>query len=486
MQPADTQYSSLAIFYIERLRSKAEESHVMLLPFSVGERIPELVTLQSQLSAADNEVKRMKTREMSLQQYDQQLRTENSQLARDLVTAKREIETLKSENVALQRENILLTQQATERENEVWRLNREISSLHQRLQQLSNQLSSLGQENKAQAAQNANIQWQLQQQLTLKGETLDDEVRKHSETCAALQNTQQALDRVREENHRLRQSRGSAEIEDHWRISRNEVVINQGVMLGSGAWGYVAEGQFRGKKVAVKCLHEGIVASQPLQRVHREIRTMASIRHPNIVLFVAAVLDTEGPPLIISELLDTSLRRAYETHQLSGTVTKLEILHGVACALNYLHKLHQPIIHRDVSSANVLLKATHDDKWTPKLSDFGSANLARSSQTLGEGAIIYSAPETFPDCSNSLSQPHTTKIDVYSFGVLTGELLTEQLPDPSTLPSTLETVGAKWPLLHTLMVNCIEYNPLHRPDMDTVITAYLQLPLAPTTANYHI
>ena len=448
----------------------------------------ELAILKSQLSAAENEIERMRARERSMQQQQQQLLRENSELIQDLATVKTEIQILD------RREKHSVTQQLPQSENdEVWGLNMELSSLRQRLQQLNSRCASLEQEKlglrqalEIQVRQNDDIQLQLQQQLSLKEHALDNEIQVNHETRAALQNTQQALDQVREENHRLRQSQRPAEIEDHWRIPRNEVVINQGVVLGSGAWGYVAEGQFRGKKVAVKCLHEGIVASQTLDRVHREIRTMASIRHPNIVLFVAAVLDTNGPPLIISELLDTSLRRAYETHQLSGTATKLEILHGVACALNYLHKLHQPIIHRDVSSANVLLKAAHDDKWTPKLADFGSANLARSSQTLGEGAIIYSAPETFPDYSNSFSQPHTTKIDVYSFGVLTGELLTEQLPDPSTLPSTLETVGAKWPLLHTLMVNCTKRNPLHRLDMDTVITAYLQHPLAPTTTTYHI
>ena len=447
--------------------------------FPLEDSIPELVAIKSQLSAAEEEVVRMKERETSLQQQHKQLCSENSELGLDLVAAKREIETLKIKNVTLQREKHSLAEQLTQTEDEVQRLNSEMFSLQQNcatLQQSSSHCSSLEQEKQGlsealrdQAHESAKVQWQLQQQLTLKGEALDGEVKKHTETRAALRNTQLALDQMREENHRLRQSQGSAEIEDHWRISRNEVVINQGVVLGSGAWGNVAEGQFRGKKVAVKCLHEQIVASQTLDRVHREIRTMASIRHPNIVLFVAAVLDTNGQPLIISELLDTSLRRAYETHQLSGTVTKLEILHGVACALNYLHKLHQPIIHRDVSSANVLLKAASNDKWTPKLSDFGSANLAQSSQTLGEGAIIYSAPETFPDCSNSLSQPHTTKIDVYSFGVLIGELLTEQLPNPKSLPSTLETVEAKWPLLHTLMVNCTKRNLLHRPDMDTVI-----------------
>ena len=88
---------------------------------------------------------------------------------------------------------------------------------------------------------------------------------------------------------------------------------------------------------------------------------------------------------------------------------------------SYLHKLREPIIHRDLSSPNVLLRAVRNNKWIPKLSDCGYANLARCSQTLGKGAIIYSAPETYPQSPltpNSL--PLTTKIDVYSFGVLTG------------------------------------------------------------------
>ena len=208
---------------------------------------------------------------------------------------------------------------------------------------------------------------------------------------------------------------------------------------------------------------------------------MAGIRHPNIVLFVAAVLDNRGPPLIISELLDTNLRSAYQNHLLRDTDTKLEILHGVACALNYLHKLREPIIHRDLSSPNVLLRAARNNKWIPKLSDFGSVNLARCSQTLGEGAIIYSAPETYPQSPltpNSL--PQTTKIDMYSFGVLTGELLTEQFPNPASLPSTLVSVGAKWPVLHTLMVSCTKHDPLLRLDMDTIIRSYIQPLLAPT------
>ena len=133
----------------------------------------------------------------------------------------------------------------------------------------------------------------------------------------------------------------------------------------------------------------------------------------------------------------------------------------------------------------VLLRAARNNKWIPKLSDFGSANLARCSQTLGEGAIIYSAPETYPQSPltpNSL--PQTTKIDVYSFGVLMGELLTEQFPNPASLPSTLDSVGAKWPVIHTLMVSCTKRDPLLRLDMDTIIRSYIQPLLAPTAITH--
>ena len=49
------------------------------------------------------------------------------------------------------------------------------------------------------------------------------------------------------------------DIKDSWRIPRSEVVVREARTLGRGAWGFVAEGEFRGKTVAVKCLHEEIV-----------------------------------------------------------------------------------------------------------------------------------------------------------------------------------------------------------------------------------
>ena len=310
------------------------------------------------------------------------------------------------------------------------------------------------------------MQQQLQQQLWMKKEEASQrEAHLQEENRVALRRLQEAMQEIRE----LQVRSTSAEI-DHWRISRHELSM-QGKILGRGAWGYVAEGRFRGQRVAIKCLHEEIAAPHTLERVYREIRTMAHVRHPNLVLFIAAVID-DGPPMIVTEVLDTNLRRAYEDHLVDRIDAKIEILRGVACALNYLHKQHEPIIHRDVSAPNVLLEAVANQVWKPKVSDFGSANLARHSHTLGEGAIIYAAPETFPQqaIGDRPSPPvHTVKIDVYSYGILLCEILTEQLPDPSNLFYMLQQVERQWPDIHKIITSCTKQNADERPTMATVI-----------------
>ena len=83
------------------------------------------------------------------------------------------------------------------------------------------------------------------------------------------------------------------------------------MILGGGAWGYVAKGTFRGAPVAVKRVHPAILRMSTLERIRREIRTIAQIRHPNLVLFIAAVLSEQTGPMIVTELLDASLRSAY-------------------------------------------------------------------------------------------------------------------------------------------------------------------------------
>ena len=259
---------------------------------------------------------------------------------------------------------------------------------------------------------------------------------------------------------------------DLWELPREDVHISQ-TILGTGGWGYVARGTFQGQVVAVKCLHRGIFSPQNEGRVRREISIMAQVRHPNLLLLIGAVLTTEGVgPLIVTELLDRSLRSAYEEGILEERC-KISILRDVASALTYLHSHRTPIIHRDVSSANVLLECTRPEiQWKAKLSDFGSANLSHLATTPAEGAAVYSAPEV----STEDRSQQTAKIDVYSFGVLVCEVaLCRFPPDRLQFPSMLRDVHHATPDMFPLARDCTSHTHQDRPAMRQVLERIDQL-----------
>jgi chemotaxis protein histidine kinase CheA len=251
-----------------------------------------------------------------------------------------------------------------------------------------------------------------------------------------------------------------------WEVPREDIHVSNKI-LGTGGWGYVAEGTFRGQKVAVKCLHRGILSQFTTNHVRREISIMAQVRHPNLVLLIGAVLNADTGPLIITELLDRSLRSAYEDHLLEDNC-KVPILRDVAAALTYLHSHRRPIIHRDVSSANVLLEAVRNNSWKAKLSDFGSANLIRLATTPAEGAAPYAAPEVRTEARNQ----QTPKVDVYSFGMLLCEITLCQFPpDPNQFAAFLASLRDNAdPRLYELAQNCTKRDPEQRPSMRDILT----------------
>ena len=175
-----------------------------------------------------------------------------------------------------------------------------------------------------------------------------------------------------------------------WVIRRDEVTLSEN-SFGVGAWGKVYEGTFRGCKVAVKQIHELILSRHNRRLFEREMRIASRCRHPHLLQFIGATND-DGSPLFVTELLDTDLRNILAQralHQEEIVCIALDVARG----LNYLHlNKPLPIMHRDISSSNVLLWR-RDNCWRAKLSDYGAANFMRQSMSPNPGAWIYAAPE---------------------------------------------------------------------------------------------
>ena len=289
---------------------------------------------------------------------------------------------------------------------------------------------------------------------------------------------QEQLTKCQEENQRLLTAQQESVVFgiEPWKVPHDKVEL--GRLIGGGGWGTVNEGKL---KVAVKQFYPNILSEQNLARLKREIRLLALIRHPNLLQFITAVIDEQGdhcrnPPYIISELLDTSLRAAYEQKELA-TKYQLSVFQDTARALDYLHRRYEPIVHRNVSSANVLLKRQSNGSWLAKVSDLISANLAREVYTLNEGVLVYCAPEAFTDKDETHSDDTlTTKIDVYSYGVVLCEVITAQYPEKDNFPSMLQRARRLWSRIHPLILSCIEHDPDRRPSMADVLTTLQSIP----------
>ena len=251
-------------------------------------------------------------------------------------------------------------------------------------------------------------------------------------------------------------------VERLWAISRDEITLSNNI-LGTGGWGYVKEATFRGRRVAAKCLHEAIISPHNQEQFAKEMKISARCRHKNLVEFICAVPD--HPAIIVIEIMDCTLRLALSN---GGVIPNHihPICIDVAQGLVYLHSIQpHPVIHRDVSAPNVLLKAIGTG-WIAKLSDLGSAQFANIAQSLAPGCVLYAAPEV-QQRDTALKQ--TEKVDVFSYGVLLIEILTREMPT-GVLSQLIISLQPTRPQFIPLIQRCTSTDPIRRPTMKDMIS----------------
>ena len=383
--------------------------------------------------------------------HQQNERREIEQLRRTLQERERELQEERREKeqvrTRLQQQLQEKDRQITDKDQRLTETQRRLQSREREYQQLQRQLQQeqqQGQERERQFQQSREREQNLQQQL--------------QQSQRQLQEREQQL-QERERQFQERETRHQEETESSWVVNREEIATTQ-VVLGKGGWGEVKVAHFRGLKVAAKCLHEVIISPYNMSAFSREMNIASKIRHPNLLQFIGAT--TEGNPIILTELMPTSLRKELETGGLAYPAI-LSISVDVACALNYLHlfKPH-PILHRDVSSANVLLQPMGGGHgWRAKVSDYGSANLQPLARTNTPGNPVYSAPESFNP------REHSPAMDVFSYGVLLIEMMVCQFPEKEKRKDHIEAITR--PALKDLIQRCLLENYRRRPTMADII-----------------
>ena len=238
----------------------------------------------------------------------------------------------------------LAHQRATQAEQRAAQSDRTATQAEQRAAQ-SDQTATQAEQRAAQSDQRATQAKLEARLLRQQKEEMAVRVRQAEQTAREAQErvrtTVQRLQRLEERVH-----------DQFWMVQREEIQLTD-QELGRGAWAVVRVAKFRDICVAAKCLYTLIVSDYNRSLFVREMSIAARVRHPNLVQFIGTIM--EGEPIILTELMTTSLRAVLE-HRPFNPVQITSISLDVARALNYLHLMQpDPIIHRDISSANVLL-----------------------------------------------------------------------------------------------------------------------------------
>ena len=289
-------------------------------------------------------------------------------------------------------------------------------------------------------------------------QSLDEANARIEDLQQRVQDAERRTEEAERRTYEIRQV--ASEGEPSWVVRRGEINLTD-VELGRGGWAVVRVAVFRGVHFAAKCLYSQIVSNYNRLLFVCEMNMAARVRHPNLLQFIRATL--RGELIILTELMPTSVRGELESECTFSPNQINSISLDVARALNYLHLMQPtPIIHRDISSANVLLEPGPSNSWRAKVSDYGSVNLLQRLKTAAPGNPTYAAPEA----ENTARQ--SPKMDIFSFGVLLVEMCSARFPEVADREHMICSV--QQPRMVALIRQCLAEDRNARPSANDIVT----------------
>ncbi|XP_077244442.1 RAF-like serine/threonine-protein kinase 20 [Tasmannia lanceolata] len=203
--------------------------------------------------------------------------------------------------------------------------------------------------------------------------------------------------------------------------------------LGSGTFGTVYHGKWRGSDVAIKRIKKSCFTGRSSEQERltlefwREAAILSKLHHPNIVAFYGVVQDGPGATLatVAEYMVNGSLRHVLlRKDRYLDRRKRLIIATDAAFGMEYLHSKN--IVHFDLKCDNLLVNLKDPLRPICKVGDFGLSKIKRNTLVSGgvRGTLPWMAPELLNGGSNKVSE----KVDVFSFGIVMWEILTGEEP----------------------------------------------------------
>ena len=276
-------------------------------------------------------------------------------------------------------------------------------------------------------------------------------------------------------------------------IEEIKEVIDLREEIGRGAYGVVKKVSVHGTICAAKDIHVLLInyaSDKEFEHIKKtfleECVKCSKLFHPNIVQFLGIHYPSKQAklPWLVMELLDCSLTGFVEKHDKESVslFVKASMLCDISLGLQFLHGRN--IIHRDLSSNNILLTK----QLTAKIADLGVAKLvdpdSSKSHTAAPGTKIFLPPDVVSD---SAKTHYGKSIDVFSLGCIVMHVAAHKWPAP--LPeahynpklerkvalSEVERREAylnqiqELPEIKVLIEKCLHDDPKRRPDVTKMV-----------------
>ncbi|KAF8033867.1 hypothetical protein BT93_C0208 [Corymbia citriodora subsp. variegata] len=285
-------------------------------------------------------------------------------------------------------------------------------------------------------------------------------------------------------------------------IKRSDLEVRQ--ELGSGTYGTVHHGKWRGKDVAIKRINNSCFLGEPSEQERmirdflNEAKLLADLHHPNVVAFYGIVYDgPDGPgdtvETVTEYMVDGSLRKSLQKGERNFDMRKrVLIAREVAFGMEYLHD--NKIVHFDLKSDNLLVNLGDPRQPTCKIGDLGLSKVKR--QTLISGGMRGTLPWMAPELLNNNGDRVSEKVDVYSFGIVMWELLTGEEPyadldakhmiggivNNTLRPQVPASCDPEW---KSLMERCWSSEPSERPSFTEIVKELCSIALRCNSKNYN-